>query len=189
MTLLDIARSTKATIADAVRGILGVRDSLAEIDRQIELKLQAIEELRALPIHPDDHVARMRETVDERAKQFERRFARIADAMAVHPADPVAERWRAASVNWVLLAPPASDNYPSSLLDEDVAQMFVHGDAIKAAFERAIRARDHSGHGPPAADRAKTIAKLDAELLKLRAEREEILDALAQLRREGEADL
>jgi len=188
MTLREIAKSAKSTLSDAVRSVMGVRDNLATIDREYELTLQAIEEQRALPIHQDDAVTRVRMTVDERAAHFERRFGRLADAISLHPADPTAERWRKVSEDWLLLA-PSLEGQPASMKDFEAGLCFVFGDLIKSSLERAVRARDHSAQGPRASDRAATLAKLGAELIKLRAERDEIVDALAALRREGEESL
>lgn len=184
----DVANMAKAKMTTALEAVFGVRNSVTAIDRRSELASQEREEQLALPINEEDQVARMRIAVADRVAHFERHFERIADAMATQPWDPNAERWRAASDKWILLA-PAPEGRPSLVQDLEAGLCYVFREEIEEGLERAIRARDHTGQGPLAIERQKTIAKLDAELLKLRAERDEILDALAALRREGEADL
>lgn len=148
-------------LADAIKGLFGVRNTVAEIGAQIKAAQARIQYLKNSPPPPSDVVAYFEKLVDAKAAQYNQAFAFTLDRLA---RDPL----RMEANDGIGVFTAVGVGLPASFQSVEVAILAVFGEDVKAAIRKRIGAARWPGEpGPPVAERPALIAKAEAELKEL----------------------
>jgi len=185
-----------ATIKDILAGLLGVRETVSDVERKLTKARATVEELEAAPPHTDDIVGTLIADIDRTCAETKRRLCggHFATEAAKQAARASHLENRGDVVYSLLALPRLSPNWPALLPSTGInhasgevsilALTWLLSDTLKAkvpvyvaeAFPEAASAM------PPAERRAK-LAKARSDVVRLEGELAELVDALDKARR------
>ena len=180
-------------LKDLVASLLGIRESVDDLDRRIQKARVSEADLVAMAPHTDDLRAWLKRGLDASAGEYERRLAAwyfSPEAQAAHPGT-FYETDDTVSLLTVPSTSPASRALAptigmlhSPLPVSPFALSFFLRDVIEASLDRVISKHfaDSSG-GIRSADRAARLAKVRLEITKLETDRAELVEHLDRARK------